>query len=253
MGMPLFQKDKMSAEERAQALMEGKPMDRIPFSILAFAFHGVNVGYTINEWYSDMEKACSAGLRHVTHMWSAMSTIRREKAYRYSGVIESTLEMDALTTEIIADGKHYPPELVRLAYKCKGKEKLCLISDTMRAAGMPEGNYTVSGLEVIVEDGVAFTKDRNAFACSIRPVGFMVPFVHRQLGFDLQAAIEMATLTPARIIGVYNTKGALNSGMDADINCLDQTNLEIRYEIKSGNEKAHKHKQHMLENEMRFF
>ncbi|NLF38147.1 N-acetylglucosamine-6-phosphate deacetylase, partial [bacterium] len=117
--------------------------------------------------YEEVRRAAEAGVRHITHLWSAMSTVKRVNAKRFAGMVEAALLCDDLTTEVIADGRHLPTSLLRLAYKNKGAGGLCLVSDAMRASGMPEGVYEVCGLDAVVEDGVALTMDRSCFASSI--------------------------------------------------------------------------------------
>jgi len=112
-----------------------------------------SIGHT-NATYQDILAAIEAGYTHVTHIYSGMSGVRRVNGYRISGVIESTLLLDELTTEIIADGHHLPPSLMRLVVKAKGLDKVSLVTDATRAAGLGPGRYSVGGLETIVEDEV---------------------------------------------------------------------------------------------------
>jgi len=134
-----------------------------------------------NATYQQVVQAVENGYTHVTHMFSSMSGLHRVKAYRVSGVIESTLLLDELTTELIADGHHLPPSLMKLVIHSKGIDKVCLVTDSMSAAGMEPGNYNLAGLEVIVEadipdefeiptqenNYVAKLTDRSVFASSV--------------------------------------------------------------------------------------
>jgi N-acetylglucosamine-6-phosphate deacetylase len=108
---------------------------------------------------SQVEEAFENGFTHVTHLYSGMSGVKRVKAFRYGGVIESAYLIDEMTVEIIADGVHLPPELLKLIYKIKGPSNIALITDSMRAAGMPDGESILGSLKggqkVIVEDDVA--------------------------------------------------------------------------------------------------
>jgi N-acetylglucosamine-6-phosphate deacetylase len=104
-----------------------------------------------NANYQQVIQAIENGYTHVTHMFSGMSGIKRIKGYRISGVIESTLLIDELTTELIADGHHLPPSLMKLVLHSKGMDKVCLVTDSMEAAGLGPGKYNLGGLEVIVE------------------------------------------------------------------------------------------------------
>ncbi|HHY47473.1 MAG TPA: N-acetylglucosamine-6-phosphate deacetylase [Firmicutes bacterium] len=170
-------------------------------------------------------EAVEAGYSHVTHLYSAMSTVRRIQAFRHAGLVEAGLLLDELTVEIIADGKHLPAALLKLIYKCKGPDKIALVTDAMRAAGMPEGKYILGGLrdgqEVIVEDGVAKLLDRSAFAGSVATTNRLVRTMVTLAEVSLRDAIKMATTTPASIIGISRNKGRLYPGMDADIVVFD--------------------------------
>lgn len=111
-----------------------------------------------------MEKAVKHGFSHVTHMFNGMGGIKKPDYYCMAGVIESSLLLDDYKTEIISDGKHMPPEMLKLLYKCKGKDKMTLTTDAIRATEMPEGEYELGGLPVLVVDGVAMLADRTSFS-----------------------------------------------------------------------------------------
>lgn len=171
-------------------------------------------------------EAIEAGYSHITHLYSAMSTVRRVQVFRHAGLVEAGLLLDELTVEIIADGKHLPPALLKLIYKCKGPDNIALVTDAMRAAGMPEGKYILGGLrdgqEVIVEDGVARLLDGSAFAGSVATTNRLVRTMVVLAEVGLRDAIRMATTTPASIIGISRSKGRLSPGMDADIVVFDR-------------------------------
>ncbi len=162
--------------------------------------------------------AMRAGLRHVTHIWSAMSSVVREGPWRKPGLLESALTFDGLTVEMISDNKHLPPTLMRLAYKCIGADRLCAISDATSGAGLPEGaRFKMGGMEYAVHAGVGMMLDRSAFAGSSTLVNEMIPILTDVVSIPLAEAIRMLTLTPARVIGVDNRKGSIEPGKDADI------------------------------------
>ncbi|MBI5566680.1 MAG: N-acetylglucosamine-6-phosphate deacetylase [Chloroflexi bacterium] len=162
--------------------------------------------------------AMEHGLRHVTHIWSAMSMVVREGPWRKPGLLESALTFDGLTVEMIADNKHLPPTLMKLAYKCIGPDRLCAISDATSGAGLPNGSrFVMGGMEYEVTDGVGMMFDRSAFAGSTTLLGQMLPILINVVGIPLVEAVRMATLTPARIVGVAERKGSLQAGKDADI------------------------------------
>jgi N-acetylglucosamine-6-phosphate deacetylase len=162
--------------------------------------------------------AMEYGLRHVTHIWSAMSMVVREGPWRKPGLLEAALTFDGLTVEMIADNKHLPPTLMQLAYKCIGPDRLCAISDATSGAGLPDGSrFMMGGMEYEVGDGVGMMFDRSAFAGSTTLLGQMLPILINVVGIPLIEAVRMTTLTPACIIGVDERKGSLAVGKDADI------------------------------------
>jgi len=156
-----------------------------------------------------------------------MSLMRRIGPKRYSGMLEAALVEDGLTAEMIADGYHLPSSLMKIAYRMKGPDRLALVSDAMRAAGLGPGVYDLAGIKALVEEGsgVAVTMDRTAFAGSISSVAQCVQHVVQVVGIPLVDALRMATETPARIIGAGNQVGRLAPGLAADLLILDPLTL----------------------------
>lgn len=175
--------------------------------------------------FEEVMPAYEAGFRHATHFYSCMSGVTRRSTYRYAGVVESAYLLDAMTVEIIADGAHLPAPLLQLVYKIKGAENTALITDAMRAAGMPEGGSVLGslkdGLEVIVEEGVAKLPDRSAFAGSVATTDRLVRNMIQMAGVPVTDAVKMITETPARIMNLFTDKGSLEKGKDADIVLFD--------------------------------
>lgn len=175
--------------------------------------------------YEEVLEAIEAGYSLSTHLYSGMSGVTRKNAYRFAGVIESSLLLDALDVEIIADGVHLPAPLLKLIYKVKGPEKIALITDAMRGAGMPEGESILGhkddGLKVIIEDQVAKLPDRSSFAGSVATADRLVRTMIGMADVPLLEAVKMITQTPARIMGIGHKKGAIRRGMDADIVLFD--------------------------------
>ncbi|MCC6456404.1 MAG: N-acetylglucosamine-6-phosphate deacetylase [Caldilineaceae bacterium] len=158
------------------------------------------------------------GLRHMIHIWSGQSSTVREGPWRKPGMLEVSLTAPNVTVEMIADGKHLPPTLMRLAYGCIGAERLCLISDATSGAGLADGaRYRMGEMEYVVGDGVGMLLDYTAFAGSTTLLNRMVKVVMDQLGVPLVEAVRMASLTPARVIGMDGRKGSLEAGKDADV------------------------------------
>ncbi len=164
----------------------------------------------------------AAGLRHIIHIWSAQSTTVREGPWRKPGLLEVSLTYPGLTVEMIADNKHLPPTLMRLAYQCIGPDRLCVISDATSGAGLPEGaRFRMGEMEYEVHNGVGMMLDRSAFAGSTTLINRMVAILLEEVGVPLPEAVRMATLTPARVLGIDDRKGSLAPGKDADVVIFD--------------------------------
>ena len=177
------------------------------------------------------------GYKLVTHLYSGMSGVTRRHAIRYAGVIEAAYLINDLDVEIIADGIHLPPPLLKLVYKIKGSERTALITDAMRAAGT---NATESilgsledGLKVIIEDGAAKLPDRFAFAGSVATFDRLVRKMVWLGGVPLSDAVKMASATPARIMGIADKKGSIAVGMDADLVIFDE-DINVQTTIAQG-------------------
>jgi N-acetylglucosamine-6-phosphate deacetylase len=186
--------------------------------------------------YEEVLEAYENGYTLATHLYSAMSGVTRKNAFRYAGTIESALLLD-MDVELIADGVHLPAPLLKLVFKIKGPERIALITDAMRAAGMPEGDSILgplnNGLKVIVEDGVAKLPDRTSFAGSVATADRLVRTMIQKAEVSLTDAIKMMSLTPARIMKVDHRKGSLAVGKDADIVIFDNQ-INISHTIVSG-------------------
>jgi N-acetylglucosamine-6-phosphate deacetylase len=183
-------------------------------------------------------EAFANGYTHATHFYNAMSTMSRRNALRYAGAVEAGLLLDDMTVEIIADGKHLPPTLLKLVYKIKGPDKIALITDAMRAAGTDASSSILgrldNGLEVLIEDKVAKLPDRSAFAGSIATADWLVRNMIQLAGAPVGDAIKMMTATPARIMGVAGKKGSILPGMDADLVLFDEK-IQVSHTIIDGN------------------
>lgn len=185
-------------------------------------------------------EAFENGYTHVTHLYSCTSSVVRRNAFRYAGIVEAAYYLDDMTVEIITDGIHLPKSLLQLVYKLKGPDHTALITDSMRAAGMPEGESILgarsTGMPVIVEDGVAKLPDRSAFAGSVATADRCVRTMHRLAEVPMADAVKMMTLTPARIMGIDGRKGSLEPGKDADI-LIFNDNVDIQRVIIGGEDK----------------
>jgi N-acetylglucosamine-6-phosphate deacetylase len=185
--------------------------------------------------FDQMAAAVGWGVRHIDHLFCAMSDrarLRLTQTYPMrGGVLEATLYFDELTTEVIADGKHLQRELLLLAYKFKGPERLALVTDCNRALDMPDGPYMMGPLDggepILKGDGVGLMPNGTALASSVVGMDHCVRTFHRLTGVPLETTIRMATLTPARIAGVDASLGSLAAGKLADLVVLDR-DLSVR-------------------------
>ena len=188
--------------------------------------------------YEEVLEAFENGYSLITHLYSGMSGVTRRNAFRYAGVIESAFLMDEMDVEIIADGIHLPAPLLKLVYKIKGPGKIALITDAMRAAGMPPGESVLgsfkNGLKVIVEDNVAKLPDRSSFAGSVATADRLVRTMVSMAGVPLLEAVQMATATPAGIMKIADKKGSLVIGKDADVVVFDE-GINVEMTIIKGN------------------
>lgn len=183
-----------------------------------------NAGHS-HATFEEMEAAISWGVRHVDHLFCAMSDrarLRQSQTYPMrGGVMEATLYFDELTTEVIADGKHLQRELLLLAYKIKGPERLALVTDCNRALDMPDGDYLFGpqdgGQPIRKSDGVGLMPDGQALASGVSGMDHCVRTFQALTKVPLQEAVRMASLTPARIAGLDREIGSIESGKRADL------------------------------------
>lgn len=166
----------------------------------------------------DVLAAMQTGLRHVTHLFSAMSTTVREGPWRKPGLLETALVNPGLTVEMIADNRHLPPTLMKLAYNAIGPDRLMAVSDALSGAGLPDGaHFRMGSMEYEVADGVGMMFDRSAFAGSTTLLNQMIPVLTDVVGIPLWEAIRMVSLNPARLLQLDSRKGSLEAGKDADL------------------------------------
>ena len=192
-----------------------------------------------------MESAHALGVRHVDHFFCAMSnyvsTRSRVGTPMQGGMLEYTLASDDMTTELIADGRHLSPQLLGFTLRMMGVDRVALVSDSSRAMDMPPGEYwfgPTDGGERFYSDGqVGLTTDKSGLASSVRGVDFMVGQMVNTAKAPIETAIRMATLTPAKILGVDQEIGSIAVGKRADLLILDQT-LNVRRVFVDGAECA---------------
>lgn len=172
--------------------------------------------------------AIEKGATHATHLFNAMSSL----GHREPGAVGAILDSDA-TVELICDGKHIDSRVIRLVYKLVGRERLCIISDDVSTAGMPDGEYEIQGERVAVKDGTCTLTDgtlygnvNSLFDCVRRSV--------KDFGLPIEDAVYCASAVPSRILGIADKKGRIAEGMDADLVIIND-DFEIKYVIKNGN------------------
>lgn len=161
--------------------------------------------------------AVSAGARHATHTFNAM----RPLDHREPGIIGEVLSDDRLTADIIVDGIHVAPEVVKLFLLAKGHERAVLITDAISATGMPDGRYQLGPIEVDVKDGKCTSG--GSLAGSVLTMDRAVRNVTKFSNWNLREAVQAATLNPARAVGLSRRHGVLAQGADADFAVLSPT------------------------------
>ena len=188
-----------------------------------------NAGHS-HATFSQVEAAVQWGVRHVDHLYCAMSDrarLRLTQTYPMrGGLFEASLFFDELTTEVIADGKHLSDELLRLAFKIKGPDSLALVTDANRALDMPDGTYKFGnkdeGCDILKKDDVGLMPDGKALASSVAGMDHCVRVMHHATKARLPEVIRMASLTPAKIAGFEKTLGSIAPGKVANLLVLDQ-------------------------------
>jgi len=178
---------------------------------------GISVsGGHSDAWDEDARAAFDRGMRSVTHTFNCMSSARRRGIYRVAGLLEFALSESDISCELIADGRHVSPPLMKMLYRAKGPHEICLVTDATAGAGLPEGSqFALFGKDCIVKNGVCLLADHSALAGSAARMIDLVRTMVREVNVPLNEAIAMATANPARAIGL-ETKG-LVVGADADL------------------------------------
>ena len=175
--------------------------------------------------YSELKPAIDRGCKLATHLYSGMNCVTRRNLIRNLGAVETTFLEDDVYAEIICDGIHLPVEVLKLIIKIKGVDKLCMITDSMCAAGMGEGNFVIGsrkdGLPVVVKNGVAYLTDMTAFAGSIATSDRLVRVMHKDVGMPLADCIKMMCENPAKVMKLTD-RGRLAVGYVADVVVFDE-------------------------------
>ena len=187
----------------------------------------ISLAHTCTD-YDTAARAFELGARQLTHLYNAMDPMHHRKP----GPIPAAVEHGEVTAEIIADGVHIHPAMVRLAFQLFGDNRMILISDTLRAAGLEDGTYDLGGQDVTVRGPVA-TIDNGALAGSVSDLMRCLTVAVRDMGIPLDAAVRAASANPARALGLEGERGSIEVGKIADAVVLDE-NLRVRHVILRG-------------------
>lgn len=194
--------------------------------------HGVlpSIGHTRAK-YEEVAAANELGMTHATHFYNAMPVVYKNREFKETGTVESIFALENMTVEMIADGIHVPPVMLRMIYQIKGVERTALITDALACAASKDD--TAFDPRVVLEDGVCKLADRSALAGSIATMDRLVRTCVQQAGIPMEDACCMISETPAKIMGVYDRKGSLEKGKDADIIFFDK-DQELTFVMQMG-------------------
>ena len=194
--------------------------------------HGVlpSIGHTRAK-YDEVAAANELGMTHATHFYNAMPVVYKNREFKETGTVESIFALENMTVEMIADGIHVPPVMLRMIYQIKGVEHTALITDALACAASKDD--TAFDPRVVLEDGVCKVADRSALAGSIATMDRLVRTCVQQAGIPMEDACRMISETPAKIMGVYDRKGSLEKGKDADIIFFDKAQ-ELTFVMQMG-------------------
>ena len=155
--------------------------------------------------YQEVKAAYEAGFTHVSHFYNGMPGFHKNREYKYEGTVESVYLIDDITIELIADGRHLPDTILKLASKVKGVEKTCLVTASLAYAGVDAKE--VNDPKIIIEDGVCKSRDQKQLVGSVATMDVLVQNMVKA-GVALEDVLRMASETPAKIMGVYDRKGS---------------------------------------------
>ncbi len=186
-------------------------------------------------WDEDARAGFEHGMHHVTHTFNCMSSSRRRARERVAGLLEFALSEPEIMCELIADGHHVSPTLMKMLYRAKGAVGICLVTDATAGAGLPAGTrFQLAGRECVVDDGVCLLADGTALAGSASRMIDLVRTLVRSVGVPLHEAIQMATTNPAQALG-FSHKGKIEVGASADFTVISP-DLEIAQTYLAGEE-----------------
>ena len=194
--------------------------------------HGVLSALTCTRaTYEDVSDAYKAGMTHASHFYNGMPVVYKEQEFKVPGTVESVYALQDMTIELIADGIHVPPVMLKVAYKIKGVEKTALITDSLAYAAS-EGDVLAEA-RGIMEDGVCKLADRSVLAGSIATMDVLIRTCIQKADIPMIDVFRMASETPAKIMGVFDRKGSIEEGKDADIIVFDK-DINLTYVMQMG-------------------
>lgn len=188
----------------------------------------VSLAHTAADWDIATE-AIQKGAKHVTHLYNAMPPY----SHRAPGVIGAACDNEQVMVELICDGIHSHPSTVRTTFKMFGDDRIVLISDSMEACGLEDGQYSLGGQDVTVKGNLAILTELGNIAGSVTNLMKCMRKAVKEMQIPLESAVKCATANPAKAIGIYDKYGSLTPGKQADVLLLDE-DLEIKYIVKAG-------------------
>ena len=181
----------------------------------------VSLGHTAAD-YPTVKRAYEAGFTHATHFYNAMSGVHKQREYKHEGTIESVYLVPEMTVELVADGIHVPPAILRLVCAFKGIDRISLISDAMADAACLRPEHLRLDPRMIVEDGVCKLADRSALTGSIASGIRLIQVMAEKAEIPVADCVRMAATNPARLMGIDDRKGSIERGKDADLILFDE-------------------------------
>ena len=188
----------------------------------------VSLAHTACDYDTALE-AFNSGADHVTHMFNAMNVLH----HRDTGVLGAASDSDGIFVELIGDGIHVSAPAVRLLYKILGTDRVVLVSDSMEATGMSDGEYSLGGQSVIKKGKVAVIEGTDTLAGSVNNLLDILRIVIKKMNIPIEDAIKSVTFNPARSIGIYHERGSVSVGKKADIVMINK-DIELVHVIKGG-------------------
>ncbi len=188
-----------------------------------------SIGHTAAT-YQETAAAVTRGARHATHLFNAMSGLH----HRTPGAAAALLMDDRVTAELIADGLHIAPEMVYFALRCKGLDRVVLVSDAMHAKCLKNGEYTFGGQTIILQDQAVRLKKNGALAGSTLCLNQALYNAHAYSGYPLEKLVPLVTSIPARILKLDHLLGAIRPGLKANLTVLNQADGAVLHTLREG-------------------